>query len=96
MRAANVVLLAFVAALLLCLVLSNQALSSILTQQLCRTLLPDKKQMMLAIENTAIIIAALIPWNIACSVPLHTLGIPSASVFFACYLYLQPWAAFRL
>ena len=38
--------------------------------------------MMLAIENTAIIIAALIPWNIACTVPLHTLGVPATSLFF--------------
>ncbi len=79
---------------LTCMIACNQTLSSILTQQLCQTIVPDKHRMMLAIENTAIIIAALIPWNIACTVPLHTLGVPATSIFFACYLYLQPWGKY--
>ena len=84
----SVIIVATLTSMIAC----NQTLSSILTQQLYSTLIPDKRQMMLAIENTAIVIAGLIPWSIACSVPLHTMGVSASAVFFACYLYLQPFA----
>ena len=84
----SVIIVATLTSMIAC----NQTLSSILTQQLCSTLVPDKRQMMLAIENTAIVIAGLIPWSIACSVPLHTMGVSASAVFFAFYLFLQPFA----
>ncbi len=78
------------------MVTCNQTLSSILTQQLCDEIVTDKEVMMIAIENTTIVMAALIPWSIACSVPLSTLEAPMASIFFACYLYLQPLLGWKL
>ncbi|MDF2879759.1 MAG: mleN [Clostridiaceae bacterium] len=42
------------------------------------------------IENTAVVIAPLIPWNIAVLVPLTSLNAPFISIFFCTYLYLLP------
>lgn len=86
------IIVAAVSAMVTC----NQTLSSILTQQLCDEIVTDKEVMMIAIENTTIVMAALIPWSIACSVPLSTLEAPMASIFFACYLYLQPLLGWKL
>ena len=73
-----------------CMLFCNQTLPVILTTQLCRDIVPDKKELALYLENTAIVIAPLIPWSIACAVPLATIGAPAASILFACYLYLIP------
>lgn len=50
----------------------------------------DKQEMAIAIENTAVIMCALVPWSIAAAVPLATIGAPSASLLYAFYLYLIP------
>ena len=42
------------------------------------------------LENTAIVIAPLIPWNVAVLVPLTTLGVGSSAIIFAFYLILLP------
>ena len=78
------------------MVTCNQTLSSILTQQLCHEIIPDNRQMMIGIENTTIVIAALIPWSIACSIPLATIEAPSTAILCACYLYLQPLLGWKL
>lgn len=73
----------------------NQTLATMLTYQLCSDLEKDRMKMMLALENTVIVIAPLIPWSIAGSVPLSVTGAPMASLAAACYLYLLPlcWMA---
>ncbi|MBP2026298.1 NhaC family Na+:H+ antiporter [Acetoanaerobium pronyense] len=48
----------------------------------------------LNIENTAIVIAPLIPWNIAVLAPLLLLEASPLSIFYALYLYILP--AYRL
>lgn len=74
----------------------NQTLSIMLTNQLCGGKNPDKKKFALALENTAVVIAPLIPWSIAGAVPLAAIGAPTASVCAACYLYLLPlWSFVR-
>ncbi|NMN00031.1 sodium:proton antiporter [Bifidobacterium sp. DSM 109958] len=42
------------------------------------------------LEDSAVIVPALIPWSIACAVPLSTIGAPASSIAFACFLYLLP------
>jgi NhaC family Na+:H+ antiporter len=42
------------------------------------------------IENTAIVISPLIPWNIAGLVPLTTLGTSFEAIIFSLYLFLLP------
>ena len=68
----------------------NQTLAIILTSQLCKELEPDPQRFAIDIENSTAVIAAVIPWNIACAVPLATFGAPKASILLACYLYLLP------
>ena len=73
-------------ALLVC----NQSLCIMLTRQMCAGLVPDRESMALDLENTAVLLPALVPWSIACAVPLSTLSAPALSLLAACYLYLVP------
>lgn len=68
----------------------NQTLSSILTYQLHKDSADNMQQLALDLENSTIVVAALIPWSIACAVPLATVGAGNASILFAFYLYLLP------
>ncbi len=55
----------------------------------------DSYQLALDLENTGIIICALIPWNIAALVPTTTMGVSAAGYIpFAFYLYILPVAYF--
>ncbi|MDY3212768.1 Na+/H+ antiporter NhaC family protein [Pyramidobacter sp.] len=42
------------------------------------------------IANSTVVTAGLIPWCIACSVPLAMLGVPARALPYAAYLYLLP------
>lgn len=68
----------------------NQTLSIMLTTQLGHDLEPDNACMAPALENSAVIVAPLIPWSIAGAVPLATIGAPMTSLFAAFFLYLVP------
>ena len=72
------------------LIACNQTLSIMLTFQLCDDVEPDSFRMASNLENTAVVIAALIPWSIAGAVPLSSVNAPTVSILFACYLYLLP------
>ena len=52
----------------------NQTLSIMLTDQLGRELEPDAGRMALDLENSAVVVAPLIPWSIAGAVPLSTVA----------------------
>lgn len=68
----------------------NQTLSIMLTNQLCGESHPDKKEFALSLENSAVIVTALIPWSIASAIPLGFIDAPIQSVCAAFYLYLLP------
>ena len=68
----------------------NQTLAIILTHQLCRDAQPSREDTAIALENTAVVVAPLIPWSIAGGVPLASAGAPTVSLCFACFLYLLP------
>ena len=68
----------------------NQSLSILLTNQLCDGLEEDKEKFALDLENTAVVVAPLVPWSIAGGVPLAAVGAPTASILFTCFLYLLP------
>ena len=68
----------------------NQTLAIMLTQQLCVDVEPDPETMASHLENTAVVIAPLVPWSIAGAVPLATVGAPTVCILTACYLYLLP------
>ena len=81
---------AIVVSILTGMISCNQSLASMLTYQLCKTTERDSQRLAIILENTTVVIAALIPWNIAVAVPLHTWNVPMTSILFACYLYLLP------
>lgn len=75
----------------------NQTLSISLTSELCGDFVkgkdtPSANKYKLAqfIENSCITIAPLIPWSIACIIPLEMLQVDFKPVLFAFFLYLLP------
>ena len=79
-----------VTSILTVMVSCNQTLAIMLTHQLCMDTEPDPETMASHLENTAVVIAPLIPWSIAGAVPLATVGAPTGCILTACYLYLLP------
>lgn len=72
------------------MVLCNQAVTSILSEQLLRRCYDDRGELAMDIENSGILIAGLIPWSIACSIPLAMLGADSSALLYALLLWLIP------
>ncbi len=72
------------------MVACNQTLSVILTHQLCGDLRQDPYETAIDLEDSAILVAPLVPWSIAGGVPLASVGAPAASILLAFYLYLVP------
>lgn len=68
----------------------NQTLAILLTHQLCADVPGDAPTRALMLEDTAVVVAPLIPWSIAGAVPLASMGAPELSLLAACYLYLIP------
>lgn len=68
----------------------NQTLAIMLTEQLCHDIEKDRNKLALALENTAVVIAPLVPWSIAGAVPLASVNAPLSSIAFAFFLYLVP------
>lgn len=68
----------------------NQTLGIMLTHQLCRDIQDDPQALALDLEDSAVVIAPLIPWSIAGAVSLSAAGAPMAGMAAACYLYLLP------
>lgn len=77
-------------AVLTSIITCGQSLAVILTCQLCSGLIPDRNRMASALEDTAVVIPALIPWSVAAVVPLVAVGAPPTALLFACYPYLLP------
>ncbi len=79
-----------VVSLLCAAVLCNQAVTSMMGAQLLEGAYDDREELAMDIENSGILIAGLIPWSIACSIPLAMLGAGSGAVFYAFLLWLIP------
>ena len=77
------------------MVACNQTLSIMLTHFLYKDTVSNKEQFAVNIENTVVVIAALVPWSIACAVPLTAAGAPIQSILAAFYLFLLPLWNFR-
>ena len=82
----GLLLTAVLASLLAC----NQTLTIILTHQLCAPSQRNKEQFAINLENSAVVVAPLIPWSIAGATPLSTVGAPMTGMAFACFLYILP------
>ena len=68
----------------------NQTLTIMLTNQLCKETESDNGRFAITLEDTSVVISPLIPWSIACAVPLASVSAPIGSIAFACFLYLLP------
>lgn len=53
-----------------------------------------RQELAIDMENTLIVMVGLIPWCIACSVPLTFFGVGIEAIPYACYLYLVPLCYF--
>ena len=89
-RLQQVMITATCAAALAC----NQTLTIMLTHQLCGGLYGDdeseRSAQAIDLEDSAVVIAPLIPWSIAGAVPLATINAPTLSLAAATFLYLLP------
>ena len=50
----------------------------------------SREELAIDLENSAIVIAPIIPWNIAALIPLTTMGIGPIGILFSFYLFLLP------
>lgn len=77
-----------------CAIFCNQVISTMMLSQISADLYGDSEEekdaKMLDIESSVIVIAGLVPWCIACSVPLAMLGADIRSLPFAFFLWLVP------
>lgn len=77
-----------------CIVFCNQTIATLM----CNDLLTKpylntggtRQELAIDMENTVIIVVGLIPWCIACSVPLTFFGVGISALPWALYLYLVP------
>jgi NhaC family Na+:H+ antiporter len=76
----------------------NQTLAVMLTHQFEHTIYEKRQisnlQLAVDMENTVILISALIPWNIAGAVPAATLSANAGFILYAFYLFLVPLTTF--
>ena len=72
------------------LIACSQTLAILLTSQLCTQENPDQGAFACDLEDSAVVVAPLVPWCIAGSAPLAAIGAPLSSLLFACYLYFIP------
>ncbi len=72
----------------------SQTLAIMLTYQLVRNMYNsagiDKYELAVDLENTVIVLSALIPWNIAGAVPAAALTADSTYAMYSYYLYMLP------
>ena len=70
---------------LVAVVMGQQLLCGVYQQRGC-----SRQELALDIENSAIVLPPLIPWNVACHVPLTMLGGTPAALPYAIFLYMVP------
>ena len=68
----------------------NQTLSIILTRQLCAHAQHNRREMAMYLENSVVLLSAVLPWSIAFSMCSLTLQQGAAIIPFALYLWMVP------
>ena len=89
-RFPTMILLSLLAAMVLC----NQTIVVMMEHQLIGAVYAkdgaEHEELAMDIANSGVTIAGLIPWCIACAVPLSMLGVGAEALPYACLLYLIP------
>lgn len=80
----------FVVSIITSMIGSNQPIAVVLAHQLCDKTEPDKQKLAIYLEDTAILLVALVPWSTAGGGALAAAGAPTKSIMFACFLYVLP------
>lgn len=88
----------FMVSLLTCVIFCNQTIASLM----CNDLLMkpylntggSRQELAIDMENSVIVIVGLVPWAIACTVPLTFMGVGLEALPWAVYLYLVPLCYF--
>ncbi len=70
--------------------LCNQVVATMMSQQLLENRYENREALAQDISNSALLIAGIIPWSIACSTPLEMMGADSSAIPFAFLLWLIP------
>lgn len=73
-----------------CMLSCNQTLAILLTDQLAGKLCEEPNRRASWLEDTAVILAPMVPWSIASAVPLSVLNVPYSATVYAWFLYLIP------
>lgn len=95
-KKSNPMLAMIAASFLSVAVACNQTLAVMLTYQLTDELFDSKQELAVALEDTVVVIAGIVPWCIAISVPLATIGAANTAIPCAVYLFLLPlWRLIR-
>ena len=68
----------------------NQTLSVMLTCKLIESSYESRFDLAVDLEDSTIVIASLIPWSVAATIPIIVLNAESSSLIYAFFLYLLP------
>lgn len=68
----------------------SQSFAIMLTEQLCNGLYEKKNEIAIDLEDSAVLVAALIPWSVACAAVISSSGAPDNSYLTAIYLFAIP------
>lgn len=80
----------FISSLVASMLACNQSLPILLVWELNQDLEKDPYRLASHLENSAVVLPALIPWSIASTLPLAAMGAGSSAIPYAFYLYLLP------
>ena len=72
------------------MIFCNQSVAIVMGNQLLRRRYTDHNEQAVDMENSGIVLSALIPWNIACSIPLVMLEVNERAIPYAVLLYMIP------
>ena len=72
------------------MIFCNQSVVIVMGNQLLHRSYTDRNEQAVDMENSGIVLSALIPWNIACSIPLVMLGVDERAIPYAVMLYMIP------
>ena len=77
-----------------CFVFCNQTIATLMSSNMLTKPYENtggtKKELAIDIENSTIVVAGLVPWCIACSVPLEMMGVGISALPYSIFLYAIP------
>lgn len=72
------------------MIFCNQSVVVVMGNQLLHHIYDDPGEQAVDMENSGVVLSPLIPWNIACSIPLTMLDVDARAIPYAVLLYMIP------